>query len=186
MEVLADLIRPGHYLLRNPLARPDGFFLTRVGARASCHALILTTVELISPVMRTWRPPSGHIHHAQTRANNHPNCSRTYLTYPYSSSAALPYGTSTFIRGAIRSLQSTRHVLTVLTPAEALLTSGGNLSAHHLGLAGTSGSFLMSSRIPAHDRGEVPLSRTVRPLFETNRKSRPRIHTCVRTRYLTS
>ena len=44
---------PGYRLRWNPLARPDGFFLTRVGARASCHALILTTVELMSPVMRT-------------------------------------------------------------------------------------------------------------------------------------
>ena len=53
MEVLADLPRPGHYLLRNPLARPDGFFLTRVGARASCHALIPITVELMLPVTYT-------------------------------------------------------------------------------------------------------------------------------------
>ena len=53
MEVLAELPRPGHYLLRNPLTRPDGFFLTRVGARASCHALIPITVELMLPVMYT-------------------------------------------------------------------------------------------------------------------------------------
>ena len=79
MEVLADLPRPGHYLLRNPLTRPVGIFSDTCWRTCQLSTLILTTVELMSPVIRTWRPPSGHIHHAQTRATYHPNCLRTYL-----------------------------------------------------------------------------------------------------------
>ena len=184
LEVLAELIRPGHYLLRNPLARPDGFFLTRVGTRASCHALIPITVELMLPVTYTQEAyATCHVYgHRQPIIL----ASAYSPTYPSSDSTALPYGISTFIRGAIRSLPSTRHVLTVLTSAKALLTSGGNLSAHHLGLTRASGGSLLSSRIPAHGRGEAPMTRALRPLFETNRKPRPRVHTYVRTRYLTS
>ena len=98
----------------------------------------------------------GQMPHAtwQTQTTNHPNCLRTYLH----TLLPIPLPCPTELVPSSEAPSGPRRLLATylrINSRGTLLTSGENLSAHHLSLAGASGGFLLSPHVPAHDCGGI-------------------------------